>query len=538
MDARELRIFDERTMEVQFYRRENQWLRGDRDYLRVQLFHVNEEFATLRDRCERLAAENERLRQQVKELVAARVADDAAAAAAAAAADVAKGAGADETPLAVKPSVKRRRRKRPGRKKGHPAALRPMPEQIDAHQDVPLPRDAAGRPSCPACNACLLEVSQHERIVEDIIPAKVHVTCYHTASGWCPGCRKRVESRAREQPPAPAADIPHGQLGLNALATGVLLRIRHRLPFREVTGVLADLPGITVCAGAITRQLQRVADWLKKDYEQLMLGVRASPQVYADETGWRTDGRNGYLWALATPTRTLYHVDKSRAGRVIRRLLGRAFGGTLVSDFYSAYAAMDCAKQKCLLHLLRDLAESAEKHPAFAASAFFRQAKRLVKQMLRLKAQWDKLSDGQYTSRVCGLESQLDELIAAHAGKTGKGSRAANAAADVAKTGGKVEPNVRRLARRMRKHRKELTAFLWDRDLEGTNNVAERAIRPAVVARKISGGSRSKKGAEAFARLASLLRTAGQQGKNILATIKALLVAAWETGNPAVVPRG
>jgi regulator of replication initiation timing len=524
MDGRELRIFNERTMDVQFLRRENQWLRRQRDDLQVQLFDVDQQFADLQERCERLAAENDRLRRQVDELRAARVADDAAEA---------KAAAETSPPLAVKPSVRRRRRKKPGRKKGHPAALRPMPEQIDAHQDVPLPRDGDGRPSCPACHACLLEVEQHERIVEDIIPEKVLVTCYHTASGWCPGCRKRVESRAREQPPAPAANIPHGQLGLNALATGVLLRIKHRLPFREVTGVLADLPGITVCAGAITRQVQRIAHWLKKDYEALMLDVRASPTVYADETGWRTDGRNGQLWAIATPTRTFYHIDKSRAGRVIRKLLGKAFGGTLVSDFYSAYAAMKCAKQKCLLHLLRELAQSAEKHPAFAASAFFRETKRLVKQMLRLKKRWDELSDERYTSGVCRLESSLDELIAAHAGRAGKGSKAA----DAAKTGN-VEPNARRLARRMRRHRKELTAFLWDKDLEGTNNLAERAIRPAVVARKISGGSRSKKGADAFAKLASLLRTAGQQGKNTLATIKAMLVAAWETGNPAVVPRG
>ena len=181
MDGGELRIFNERTMEVQFLRRQSQWLRGDRDYLRVQLFHAGETFATLRDRCERLDAENARLRQQVAELQAARVAEDAAAAA--------SEAGA---PLAVKASVRRRRRKKPGREKGHPAALRPMPEQIDSHQDVPLPRDAAGRASCPACNACLLEVTQHERIVEEIIPAKVHVTCYHTGSGWCPGCRKWV----------------------------------------------------------------------------------------------------------------------------------------------------------------------------------------------------------------------------------------------------------------------------------------------------------------------------------------------------------
>jgi transposase len=515
MDGRDLRIYNDRTMEVQFLRRENQWLRGDRDYLRVELFHADRRFADLRAHDEGLAAENELLRRQVEELRSARVADTAAEAG---------------TPLAVKPSVRGRRRKRPGRKRGHAAALRPMPARVDLHQDVPLPRDDAGRPSCPACHACLLEVSGHERVVEDVVPAKVLVTCYHTTSGWCPGCRRRVESRAREQPP-PAGDVPHGQLGLSALATGVLLRVTHRLTFRQVSRVLADLPGVTVCAGAIARQVQRIADWLARDYEALVLDVRSSPRVYADETGWRTDGRNGHLWAVATPTRTLYHIDRSRGGKVIRRLLGRAFGGTLVSDFYSAYAAVSCAKQKCLLHLLRDLAESAEKYPAFAAGPFFRRAKRVVKQMLRLKSRWDELSDERYTSAVCRLESRLDAVIAAHAGPAGKGSRAADAeAAD-------AEPNARRLARRMRRHRNELTAFLWDKDLEGTNNLAERAIRPAVVARKISGGSRSKGGADAFAKLASLLRTAGQQGKDILATIKALLIAAWETGNPAVVPR-
>src|SRR5207248_5891260 len=110
---------------------------------------------------------------QVEELQAARVADSPA--------------DAGSPPPFVKPSILRRRRKKPGRKKGHPAALRPMPAQIDLHQDVALPKDTAGRPSCPKCNACLLDLEKHERIVEDIIPAKVQVTCYHTTSGWCPG---------------------------------------------------------------------------------------------------------------------------------------------------------------------------------------------------------------------------------------------------------------------------------------------------------------------------------------------------------------
>jgi hypothetical protein len=90
----------------------------------------------------------------------------------------------------------------------------------------------------------------------------------------------------------------------------------------------------------------------------------------------------------------------------------------------------------------------------------------------------------------------------------------------------------------MRRYQKELTAFLWEKDLDGTNNAAERAIRPAVVARKISGGSRSKNGAEAWATLASLLRTAGQQGKNILETVKSMLIAAWAADKPPTMPAG
>ena len=108
-------------------------------------------------------------------------------------------------PTFVKANVsKDKPRLRPGRKAGHPAALRPMPENIDEHIDVPVPRDTTGAACCPHCSVQLADVEQHDRIVEDIIPAKVVARCYHTISGYCPGCRKRVESRAPEQPPAVA----------------------------------------------------------------------------------------------------------------------------------------------------------------------------------------------------------------------------------------------------------------------------------------------------------------------------------------------
>ena len=483
-----LKRYDAYKEEAQFLRDENRFLRGERDHYRSQWFFTQQHLNEARESNARLREENLRLKRQVKELTEeARV----------------KGEEAKAPPQLVKASVRRVRRKRPGRKAGHPAALRPAPSRIDVRQDVPLPKDPAGRCSCPHCNARLLKLRRHKRFVEDIVPAKVLVTCYFTTSGFCPLCRRRVESRAPDQPPA--ANLPHGQLGLNALSTAILLRVAHRLPFRQVARVLADLPGLRVSAAAVARQVQRAAEWLSGEYERLLIELRASPHVHADETGWRTDGKNGYLWALTDSRHTLYHVDKSRSGKVIVKLLGRAFGGTLVSDFYSAYAKMDCRKQKCLAHLLRELAESAEESGEFASGTFYRDTRRVLKRMLLLKGHHDDLKQADYTRRARGLERQLGQL----------------ARADY------QEPNERRIAKRMLKHEGELTAFLWDKDLEGTNNAAERALRPAVVARKIGGGSRSKNGANAWAKLASLLRTAGQQGKHLIQTIKDMLRTQW-----------
>lgn len=496
MDGRELlKRYDAYKQEAQFLRDENRFLRGERDQYLKSWYDAQQRLNTLEERSQKLQEENRRLRQQVKELTAA-----------------AEQAQSADKPPEFKAAAPKRRRHRPGRKDGHAPALRPAPANIDVHQDAPLPVDAAGRESCPHCHAVLCDLKDHQRLVEDIIPAKVQVTCYHTRSGFCPSCRRRVESRAPDQPPA--ADVPQAQLGINAIATGVLLRVKHRLPFRAVAEVFADLPGLTVSPAAIVRQVQRVAGWLEQDYQGLLIELRASPVVHADETGWNNDGKHGQLWALTNPTTTAYHVDKSRGGKVIRKLLGRAFGGTLVSDFYSAYSAMDCKKQKCNTHLLRELVTCAEKSAEFAAGKFFIKSKRLIKEMLLLKGRWDKLGDDRYLARVKQLEKRLEVLAEGSYGLADE----------------------RRIAKRMRRHRTELTAFLHQRDLDGTNNAAERAIRPAVVARKISGGSRSKAGADAWAKLSSLLRTAGQRGADALGTIKSRLASAWAVGRPAATP--
>jgi transposase-like protein len=421
-------------------------------------------------------------------------------------------------PAFVKANGVKEARRPPGRKAGHPAAHRMIPEKIDVHVEVPVPRDSSGCASCPRCHTQLSEVKKHDRVVEDLVPARRLVTCYHTTSGYCPSCRRRIESRDSQQPPAPpGVDLQQSQLGINSLSTAVLLRMQYRLPYRQVAQLFLDLPGLSISAGGVARQIQRMAAWQESKYDRLKALVRASPAVHMDETGWRIDGENHWLWTMLSGKATVYHMDKSRGGKVAKELLGENFTGTLTSDFYAGYGRIECGKQKCLVHLLRELRETAGKHPAFESGMFYRRCRRLVKEMLLLKKKKGSMPAGSYEARGRKLERRVVEL-----------ARGPDEA-------GWKEPQAKRLAKRLKKHPEELTRFLWHEEVEGTNNAAERAIRPAVVARKISGGSRSEKGAKATAILMSVLRTAVQQEEPLLETIKTLLLANWAGENPALL---
>ena len=490
MDGRTLeRRYDEVRQEVQYLRGHCHHLEMELGACRPQLYRADQRIEHLEQRNEKLSAENKVLKGKLADLTAKLQQRPKPA-----------------VPAFVKANVPQKHAKKPGRKPGHAAALRPMPEKIDVHQHVAPPVDELGKPSCPHCKTQLNDVVPHERMVEDVVPSKVIVTCYHTLSGWCPCCRKQVETRAEEQPPA--ADLPHAQLGLNALATAMVMRVCYRLPLRQITRLFQQLPGLTISPGAIVKQLKRVGQWLEKQYHRLKLVIRAAGVVHADETGWRTNGKNGYLWTLTTADHTLYHIDRSRSGQVIADLLGQAFGHggqTLVSDFYSVYDQFDASQQKCLTHLLRELRDTIGKRPELDGHAFFRRCKRLVQDMLRLKKRRTKLKAADYWHRVERVEHRLEELA----------RQSWN------------DPDADRLAGRLSKYRTKLTTFLHKAEVDGTHNAAERAIRPAVVMRKITGGSRSEAGAKAWSILASVMRTAEQQGRDVLDTIKTLLQAEW-----------
>jgi transposase len=490
MDARELKQYERWKEQVQFLRDENRHLRLELMACRPELYRAHQRIDRLEQSNHKYRDENKRLKQKLADLTAKLRPKPQPA-----------------PPAFVKANVPDKAAKKPGRRKGHAAALRPMPDKIDVHQAVPVPIDNFGKPCCPECSTQLSDVQQHQRIVEELVPSTILTTCYHTTSGWCPHCRKSVESRGENQPPA--ADLPHAQLGLNALSTAMVMRVCYRLPLRQITRLFLQLPGLKISPGAIVKQIKRVAKWMEKQYHRLKLVLRAAGVVHADETGWRTDGKNGYLWTLTNDRHTLYHVDRSRSAGVIVELLGKAFGSggdqTLVSDFYSVYDQFDGPQQKCLTHLLRELRDTVGKRPELAGHEFFRKCKRLVQEMLKLKKRRQRLKRLDYQRQVGLLEKRLDLLSVMTWD----------------------DADAMRLTHRLSKYRSKLTTFLHRPEVDGTNNAAERALRPAVVMRKITGGSRSQEGARAWAILASVMRTAEQQGRDVLETIKTLLRAEW-----------
>ncbi len=336
-------------------RSQNQHLRHAVNACRPELYRAGQRIGLLEEQNAKLLKENQRLTQKLADL-AAKFQTQARPAA----------------PAFVKANVPEKAQRKPGRKKGHPAALRPMPGKIDLHTTVSVPIDTLGKPCCPECRSQLSEVAEHQRYVEElrcprrcsrpaITPPAAGVP--RAAGRWSRG--RRISRRRRI--------CPTRNWASTRLATAAVLRVCYRLPLRQITRLFGALPGLKISPGAIVKQIRRLGGWLGKQYHRLKLVLRAAGVVYADETGWRTDGHNGQLWTLTNDRHTLYHVDRSRGGAVIAALLGAAFGQggeggggggqTLVSDFYSVYDQFDAAQQKCLAHLLRELRDTIAKRP-------------------------------------------------------------------------------------------------------------------------------------------------------------------------------
>jgi len=317
----------------------------------------------------------------------------------------------------------------------------------------------------------------------------------------CPNvaCRARVTPAA-----ASAADLgvpsERERLGVRLVSLIAALRAELRLPINLIQWYLEAIHGLELSVGAIVGVLDRVARRGATSVEAILTAIRGSPMVQADETGFREDGVNGYLWSFSTPTER-YFVRGRRDGAMVDAVLGAEFAGVLVTDFYVAYDHYDGPHQRCWTHLLRDIHTLKDRHPAHPT---------LQTWATQVRAVYDRagrVTGAEPTRRQAQRQCEADLLAVCHPFLDADAAMVPHAT----------------LCRRIAKYLPELFTFVLNPAVPATNNGAERCIRPVVIARKISGGTRSPAGTSTFTTLVTLFGTWRARGLDPLAACQRLL---------------
>lgn len=371
-----------------------------------------------------------------------------------------------------------------GRKKGHPGTTRPKPTVVHHTVEQTLA-------SCPDCgNGLGTPVGVVEHRQEDIVPAHVEVTLFKRSRYWCSCCHKVLTS------PYAHGQIPHGYLGPQALATMVWLKYHAALPANKIQAILHDLAGLSVSRGAITQALQRLAHHLRLESDHILKKIQEAPYKHVDETGWTINGVTHWLWSLVNARWAYNTIDKSRGSKVPKELLGHPFKGVVVSDFYSAYNKIQGTKQKCLVHLQRDIRNARDAYPPGEGPPDdFNEPNKTLQRLLadahRLAEHRDHFSPQVFARRVRRLKNRLF-----HFG-----------------TGVYSLKFWQRISGRILKHHQSLLTFLDHPGLSSNNNAAERSIKPHVIIRNRSFQNRTLAGARAHGILSSLVQTLILQNK-------------------------
>jgi hypothetical protein len=377
---------------------------------------------------------------------------------------------------------------KPGRPAGHVGAHRQAPP-IDHREVVPLP-------CCPRCGGAIHGVHPVEQIIEEIPPVKPVVYKVVTYRATCRQCGEVCSRHPLQTSDATGAAGVH--LGPRAIALATALNKHHGLTMRRTCKILRELAGLDLTAGGLSQMIDRLADRAEGDYEELVNRIRGSPAVNADETSWWVGGPGWWLWTFTCPDVTVYRVDRSRGARVVEQVLGEDFAGVLVSDCLSSYDPATYRKHKCIAHHLRAI-EAAMRLEGTKDPTYLRQWKLLFKSVIVLHRLWEQkvLADGDIAAKRVALEAWIAQLLE-HPCTQGGDARIKN---------------------RLAKQRRHLLGCLKDVRVEPTNNRAERSLRPAVIARKLSCGNKTDRGRRSWEILASLGQTCHQTGRDFVSLL-------------------
>jgi hypothetical protein len=381
--------------------------------------------------------------------------------------------------------------KRPGRPAGHPPAFRPVPTQVDETIVAPLDQ-------CPQCGGPVTDVQVCEQYIEDLPPVRPHVTKLTTYVGICPGCGEVRSTHPLQVSTACGAAGTH--LGSRTLALSAWLNKRLGMTTRSVCKLLQAVFGLKLTPGGLTQALDRVADKVQPAFDQLVVDLRSQSGVWVDETSWWVGGPGWWLWTFTSPDLTVYHVDHSRGRDVVLEMLGQDFQGVLTSDCLASYENLPYKMHKCYAHHLKAIAQAYEKDP----SDYLLQLRGLLHAAMFLQVHRGDLSPPDWAEKRQHLEVRADELLLRTPLPTGAA----------------------KVAQRIRKRRRWLFTFLDDPALEATNNRAERSLRPAVIARKLSCGNKTARGKRTWEILTSLAATSHQREQDFVNFLHPMLLLA------------
>ena len=371
-------------------------------------------------------------------------------------------------------------------------------------REEPTHRVEHATASCPDCGTMLRggRVRRRRQIIT-IPQVRARVTEHVVLERTCRKCGQRWSP----EPDWSALAVGRQRVGISVQQEVCVLREECRLPYGVIQRYLKWRYRLGLSVGELVALVRGVAQRGQEEYHRLQQEIRASPVVYGDETGWREDGRNGYLWSFSTPEVRCFLYRSSRGGPVVEEVLGDDFDGVLVSDFYGAYNVHQGLHQRCWTHLLRDIHQLKEKHFQHQGVAGWAQQVREVYDQAQAYPGPDPglpetVRQSQRVKQQQQFQEQLWSICQPYLGS---------------------DAPMRVLCQRVERFLPELFTFVAEPRASADNNAAERSLRPTVVSRKISGGTRSPEGSNTKSVLASLFGTWRLRGRNPYQALNSIL---------------
>lgn len=374
-----------------------------------------------------------------------------------------------------KPNKEEKDKKPLGKKLGSRGYQRPKPNDQEVTEQFTFTLN-----KCPACRHPVGKaVDTIIKYQEDIVltPDKI-LKKFTVTRHWCGNCDAFV--KVKDLPPM-------DRIGINVMGYVLYARYRLRLPFNKIKQSLKDLHNFDISEGEIANELEKAQLLFGKDHEMIKEFIKIAKVVYADETGWRMNGNNWWLWVFVTDKGIRFVVDDSRGKGVPQEVLGDNANRVLISDFYAAYKNLPGNKQKCWVHLLR-----AARHIGGQFSEDLQETYQFLLRELEKKKE----------NRNSAIIRVMLKCLAKNKFP---------------------EPGIDKLQKRIKQYTEELLTCLKYDNVLPENNTAERALRPQVVMRKIFGGSRSLNGVQAHAVNTSVIETKLKENPNFFEVILPLL---------------